>query len=107
MGINKQRRRPINTIVVIEQFNLLEGLLTFIDEKTHLNDFFTNKEIVFYKDINDLCYKLNKYKKDTKTGKKIARAGKQKYFKYFNSKLITKYIISKVYLDKPDKKIIW
>ena len=108
MGINLSRGSPIKYYSSDRIVQLVgNGLLTFIDEKTHLNDFFTNKEIVFYKDINDLCYKLNKYKKDTKTGKKIARAGKQKYFKYFNSKLITKYIISKVYLDKPDKKIIW
>ncbi len=108
MGINLSRGRPIKYYSSDRIVQLIgNGLLTFIDEKTHLNDFFTNKEIVFYKDINDLSYKLNKYKKDTKSGKKIAKAGKQKYFKYFNSKLITKYIISKVYLDKPDKKIIW
>ena len=33
-----------------------------IDEKTNLRDFFSNQEIVFYKNIEDLSYKMNKYK---------------------------------------------
>ena len=45
------------------------GLLTFIDKKTFLSDF-SNDEMVFYNDIDDLSYKINKYKKDIKTGKK-------------------------------------
>ena len=51
------------------------GLLTFIDENTLLTDFFSNKEIVFYKNINDLSYKLNKYKvkMPTKANKPIAK----------------------------------
>ena len=38
---------------------------------------------------------MNKYKKDKKLGKKIAKAGKKKYFKYFNSDIVSDYIISK------------
>jgi hypothetical protein len=30
------------------------GLLTFIDKKTHYSDFFKDDEMIFYKDINDL-----------------------------------------------------
>ena len=39
--------------------------------------FFHKEEIIFYKDIDDLSYKLNKYKKDKKEGKKIAEKGKK------------------------------
>ena len=30
------------------------GLMTFVDIKTQLNDFFDNDEVVFYKDVDDL-----------------------------------------------------
>ena len=66
-----------------------------------------NKEIIFYNDINDLSEKLNKYKKDKKSGKKIARNGKKKYFKYFNSNIVSDYIISKTFDIKPNYKFIW
>ena len=71
------------------------GLLTFVDKKTKLNDFFTNKEIVFYNSTSDLADKINKYNKDDKLRIKIAKAGRDKYFKYFNSTLVAEYIINK------------
>ena len=45
--------------------------------KKLLKSFFSDKEIIFYKDIDDLSYKLNRYKKDIKIGKKIAESGKK------------------------------
>jgi len=33
------------------------GLLTFVDKKTELDDMFNNKEIVMYENINDLTEK--------------------------------------------------
>ena len=83
------------------------GLLTFIDKKTFLNDFFSDKELVFYSNINDLSYKLNKYKKDTKDGKKIAMLGKKKYFRYFNSNIVSDYILSKTLNIKSKYKFLW
>ena len=40
-------------------------------------------------------------------GKKIAKAGKIKYFKYFNSEIISDYIVSRTLDLKTKKKIIW
>ena len=69
--------------------------------------FFSNKEIVFYKNIDDLSDKLNKFKKDKKLGKRIAKAGKAKYLKYFNSDLVSENILSKTLGFKMKKKVIW
>ena len=60
------------------------GLLTFVDKKTELNDFFSNNEIIFYNSSSDLANKINKYNKDDKSRIKIAKAGRDKYFRYFN-----------------------
>ena len=108
MGLNLSRGKPIRYYSSDRIVQLIgNGLLTFIDKNTFLNDFFSSKEIVFYKDIDDLSYKLNKYNKDKRTGKKIARQGKLKYHKYFNSDLVSDFIVSKTLDLKSKNKFIW
>ncbi len=108
MGLNLSRGKPIKYYSSDRLAQLMgNGLLTFVDKKTYLQDFFSNDEIIFYKDIYDLSYKINKYKKDTKQRKLIARNGKKKYFKYFNSTLVADYIINKTLDNKSTKKFIW
>ena len=46
-------------------------------------------------------------KEDIKSGKKIAALGKKKYFKYFNSTIISDYIISKCFHIKSKNRFIW
>ena len=108
MGLNLSRGKPIKYYSSDRLAQLMgNGLLTFVDMKTSLQDFFSNDEIIFYKDINDLTYKLNKYKKDVKQRKLIAKKGKHKYFKYFNSTLVADYIIKKTLDTKIKKRFIW
>ena len=71
------------------------GLLTFIDKKTQINDFFNNQEIIFYDNIDELSDKINFYKLNSKSRKKIAKKGKIKYFKLFNEIITTKHILDK------------
>ena len=108
MGINLSRGKPIKYYSSDRIAQLVgNGLLTFIDIKTCLDNFFNDKEIVFYKDIEDLTYKINKFKKDVKNGKKIAKQGRKKYFKYFNSTLVADYMISKTFNTKTKNFFIW
>ena len=69
------------------------GLLTFIDKKVQMNDFFNKNEIIFYDGMNDLSDKIMFYSKNEKLRKKIAENGKKKYFKLFNEIKVTKYLI--------------
>ena len=109
MGLNLSRGKPIKYYSSDRIAQLVgNGLLTFIDEKTKLGDFFSDKEIVFYKNINDLSYKLNKFKRDKLKRTSIARNGKKFYFKYFNSTIVSEFIINKTLDNKINKKkIIW
>ena len=105
MGLNLSRGLPTKYYTSNRIASLMgNGLLTFVDEKTQLNHFFKNDEMVFYKNIDDLSYKLNKYKKEKKIGKLIARRGKKKYFKIFNSRIVSDYIISKTFEIKSKYK---
>jgi hypothetical protein len=106
MGLNLSRGKPIKYYSSDRLAQLMgNGLLTFIDERTCYSDFFTNKEIVTYKNYDDLIEKLYKYKKNDSERKLIAKNGKMKYLKYFNSTLVAEFIINKTYDIK--KKYYW
>ena len=83
------------------------GLVCLIDEKTNYQNFFDKDEMVFYKSINDLSEKIIKISSDDKLRKKIARNGKKKYMKHFNSDLVSEYIINKSLGIKSSKKYLW
>ena len=83
------------------------GILTFINEKVQFQDFFSKDEIVTYKDTNDLAHKIVELKDDIKKINKISKKGKQKYFKIFNNKIVSNFIINKT-LDIDTKiKYAW
>ena len=108
MGLNLSRGKPIKYYSSDRIAQLLgNGLLTFIDERTQFNDFLDKDHVVYYKEIDDLKYKIDKYKKDTKARNRIAKKGKAFYFKNFNSNLVAKFILDKTFDVKSSKKIIW
>ena len=81
------------------------GLLVMIDEKTQFGDFFNKNEIVLYKDLNDLSYKINKFINNDSLRRKIAKKGRDKYFRYFNSKIVAEFILNKTL--NINKKYFW
>ncbi len=81
------------------------GLLVMIDEKTKIGNFFNKDEIVLYKNINDLSEKIIKYSNDNILRNNIARNGRNKYFKYFNSTIISEFILNKTFDIK--KNYFW
>ena len=108
MGLNLSRGKPIKYYSSDRIAQLLgNGLLTFVDEKIFFNDFFTKDQIVFYKNLEDLSYKINKYKKDNTDRKRIAKNGKEIYLKEFNSTKVADYILTKTFNLKSKNKFIW
>ena len=83
------------TIKEIHPFWLRERVNgdAFVDKKTQLDEMFNNHEVIMYNNVNDLTDKINFYKKNDNLRKKIASAGRKKYFKLFNELNIAKYII--------------
>ncbi len=98
MGLNLSRGEPIKYYSSDRIAQLMgNGLLTFIDKRTQYNNFFSNNEMIFYNNIDDLVEKINKYKNDTKSLKRIAKNGHKKYHKFFNSNIVAKFIIDKTF----------
>jgi len=108
MGLNLSRTNSVKYYTSNRISSLIgNGLMTFIDIKTQLNDFFDDDEVVFYKNIDDLSEKLNYFRENDSSRKKIARKGQEKYFRYFNSNLIANYIIEKTFNFKSKQHYLW
>ena len=108
MGLNLSRGKSVKYYSSDRISQLMgNGLLTFVNKDTFFGDFFTNKEIITYNSIDDLSYKLNKYKKDSVQRKLIAKNGKNKYMKYFNSNVVCEFIINKTFELHNKKKFLW
>ena len=82
-------------------------MLTFIDIKTKLNNFFNDDEVIFYNSLNDLSKKIVKYSENDNLRIKIAKKGKKKYLKYFNSRLVADFIIKKTLNIQYKRKFLW
>ncbi|MDA9222264.1 glycosyltransferase family 4 protein [Candidatus Pelagibacter sp.] len=108
MGINLSRGSPVKYYSSDRIAQLIgNGLLTFINEKSFFSDFIPKNCFTNYKDINDLSYKLNKYKKDRKNRIKIAKNGRNFYLKNINSMIIADFIISKTFNFKSKNSFVW
>ena len=83
------------------------GLVCLRDEKTCYRDFFNDKEMIFYKNVSDLSEKIQRISYDDKLRKKIAKNGKEKYMKYFNSTKVADFIINKTLNIKSKNKYLW
>jgi hypothetical protein len=81
------------------------GLLVLIDKKTEFNNFFEKDEVVTYTSLKDLSKKINKYSNNNELRRKIAKKGRDKYFRYFNSTIIAEFLINKTF--KINKEYYW
>ena len=72
-----------------------------------MNDFLPKNTFISYQDIDDLSFKINKYKKDDKERKKIAKNGRDFYLRYINSTLVADFILSKTLDIKSKNSFVW
>jgi len=107
-ALNLSRGEPIQYYSSNRIASLVaNGIPTLIDKKVKYNDFFSNKEMIFYEDIYDLIDKVNFYKKNERKRIQIGINGKNRYFKIFNNRIVADYISSKTLGNKPLYKYIW
>jgi len=106
MGLNLSQGKPVRYYSSDRFAQIIgNGLLVLVDERTRFSDFLNKNEIVTYKNIKDLGKKIIKFSQNDKLRRKIAKNGRNKYFKHFNSLIISKYIIDKTYGNKT--KYFW
>ena len=98
MGVNLSRGDPTKYYSSDRITQLIgNGLLTFIHKNTLYNNFFSKDEVIFYSDVSNLSEKIQKFARDDRARIKIAKNGKKKYMKYFNSTIVADYIINNTF----------
>jgi glycosyltransferase involved in cell wall biosynthesis len=108
MGLNLSRGEAIKYYSSDRITQIVgNGLVCLIDEKTKYRDYFNNDEMIFYRNENDLSEKIMKISRDEKLRKSIAKKGKLKYMKYFNSTNVAEFIINKTLDINKKKKFFW
>ena len=108
MSLNLSRGKPLkyassNRIAAY----MGNGILTFINEKVKYQEIFTNNEMVFYKNEDDLIGKIINLKDDISTINKISKNGRNKYFRIFNNRIVSDSILSKTFERSPKYKYAW
>ena len=108
MGLNLSRGQPTKYYSSDRIVQLVaNGLLTFIDKRTKLNEIISKNGVVYYKNINDLAKKILHFKKNPSQIKKKSSIGRREYFKKFNSNIVCKYIIDKSFNNKSNNEYYW
>ena len=108
MGLNLSRGNAIKYYSSDRITQIIgNGLVCLIDEKTQYRNFFDEKEMIFYSNVNDLSEKISRLSQDDKLRQKIAYNGKKKYMKFFNSTLVAQYIIEKTLNIKNKNNYLW
>ena len=108
MALNLTRGKPLKYLTSNRIASLIgNGLLTFIDKKTKLDNFFNSDEVVFYSGLHDLANKINFYKSNDKSRVRIAKNGRRRYFDLFECQKVAEYIVSKSFNRETSKKLKW
>jgi glycosyltransferase involved in cell wall biosynthesis len=107
-GLNLSRGEPVKYYSSNRIATLMGNCIpTIIDEKIHYQDFFTKDELITYKNIDDLISKIKFYKKNERARINLGIKGKSKYFKIFNNKVISDYILTKSLNIKSKSNYYW
>jgi hypothetical protein len=69
------------------------GLLTFVDRATGFDQLFSDEEIVFYENIDDLAQKIRHFKNHDAERQRVANAGWQKIHGAWASERVAQYIL--------------
>ena len=108
IALNLSRGKPVKYYSSNRIATLMgNGCLTAIDHKVQYSDFFSSKEMIFYKNEKDLIKKVLKIKDNNILLKKIARNGKKKYFKLFSNLYVSQYLVDKTFNFKNKYKYKW
>ena len=70
-------------------------------------DFFSDNEVVFYKNFNELCSLIIELKNNDDKRRKIGKKGRIKYNTFFNSTKVAKFIFEKSLNLKLSEKYFW
>ena len=109
MGLNYNRGNAIKYYSSDRICSLVaNGLLTFLQEGYYYEDFLeSNIHAIYYSNHEDLIDKIKFYSTNYKDRMLIASKGKERYFELFENKIVTNYMIEKIFDKKIEHQLSW
>ncbi len=108
MSLNLSRGKPLKYASSNRIASYVgNGILTFINKKVKFQELFSDNELVFYDNEDDLISKILDLKDDINRINRISKNGKDKYFKIFNNLIVSDSILSKTLGTTPKYKYAW
>lgn len=84
------------------------GCLAFLQRGFALENLYReDQDAVFFNDVNDLVTKVAYYKNTPAERQKIAQSGWARSHKYFNEKVVMRYVIETLFAQTPRNKYLW
>lgn len=83
------------------------GLLTFQSDKAQFQHFFSNEEMVFFSEAEDLYEKVMFYHKHDDARQRVASAGRAAYHRMFSAQRVLKFMIETLFEEKYTEDYEW
>ncbi len=108
MGLNFSRPNDAYLYASDRMAHLLgNGLLTLTPAASGFQKFFSDQEMAFYKDEEDLIRVIRIFKGDDALRRAVAKAGAIRSHKYFTGDLVAKYMVEQCLNQKPSQDYLW
>ena len=108
MALNLSRGKPLKYASSNRIASYMgNGILTFISKKVKYQELFSDDEMVFYDNEDDLISKILDLKDNIKKINNISKKGREKYFEIFNNLIISDSILSKTLGSTPKYNYAW
>ncbi len=83
------------------------GILTFQSSKNRMQDFFTDRETVYFDGPTDLVEKVLYFNEHDAERSSIASAGREKYHKLFNGERVLKFMVETMFGEAYSQSYEW
>lgn len=108
MGLNISRQNDVELYSSDRLVQLVgNGLLTFCPKVPRMDILYSEEEIVYFDDINDLVEKLKYYHLHKDEGDCIAQKGWQKTHASYNAKRVTRYMLELLFEEPFSSDYEW
>ncbi|THB76951.1 MAG: glycosyltransferase family 1 protein [Desulfobulbaceae bacterium] len=105
LSLNRKEGEYLSSSTRLAQL-MGNGILTFINEKTGLQEMLEGKA-VFFRDQDDLVQKISAYHEDDALRIKVSGAGRKYYHQEFSSEKVTQYVVESTLGLPLSQEYVW
>ena len=106
LSLDKEMNRPLYSSDRIAQY-VGNGLLTFVHRGSGYGSLFSDKELAFFDDLDDLVAGIGRYAADDAEARVVAQNGWKRYHDIFSVDLVTRYMVEVTFREPLSHDYAW